>query len=177
MTSHTPLHHHIYVNVDNRFLGPQMPKGTTRGIWHGICSRPYQTLLCHVFLESGAHWSGLPLHALSATDDFSIDRRALMPWTAMGDTISCTAFPYLEGLRATDRSGRKGRHTGMVIDWSDGYSRYPAEHKPLQLIAWDSGQWGLLPNNYIRLEDDHFVSKEAAALLPLYRRGEEEYWE
>ena len=33
---HANLPRHIYVNVDNRFLGPTMPTGVTAGIWHGV---------------------------------------------------------------------------------------------------------------------------------------------
>ena len=66
---HANLPFHLYVNVQNSFLGPTMPPGTTAAIWHGVYARPYQTLYCHVLLESGAHWSGLPMHAISTTQD------------------------------------------------------------------------------------------------------------
>jgi hypothetical protein len=156
-----------------------MPDGVTKAIWHAVYCRQHQTLLCHVFLESGAHWSGLPLHAISTTNDFSIPREHLMPWTAMGEHIETFQVKYLEGLECEvfKPFSMEGRHTGIIIDWEDGYSRYPAEHKPLNLIESKSGQFALLPNNFVLFKDKHFTEDSQKNLLKFYRRGEEVYWE
>jgi hypothetical protein len=179
MSRHANLPFHLYVNVDNRFLGPNMPPGTTPAIWHGVYARPYQTLYCHVLLESGAHWSGLPLHALSTTQDFSLARENLMPWGSMGDETEAWHANYMEGLRCSVHAPFKGdgRHTGIIIDWTDGFSRYPAEHKPLSLVHLDTGQFALLPNNYLMFEDAHFVELKARENTKHYSRGETVYWE
>ena len=179
MSRHANLPFHIYVQVKNEFLGPNMPSGTTCGIWHGVYSREYQTLMCHVFLESGAHWSGMPIHALSTTSDFSIPREHLMPWAAMGDETEVWHAKYLEGLACEVNAPFKarGRHTGLMVDWVDGYSRYPAEHKPLNLINLESGQFALLPNNYTTYADKHFVNSNARENFKHYKRGERIFWE
>ena len=179
MSRHSSLPHHIYVNVDNRYLGPNMPGGTTKGIWHGVFCREYQVLLAHVMLESGAHWSGLPLHALSTKTEFPHDFSELMPWTSMGEDIDVTYLKYLEGLSCNVMSPIQtpGRHTGILIDWKDGYSRYPSEHKPLSLIELECGQFALLPNNYTTYFDKHFTEPTCFEDLKNYRRGETVYWE
>ncbi len=179
MSRNANLPFHVYVNVNNSFLGPSMPSGVTKAIWHAVYSREYQTLMCHVFLESGAHWSGLPIHAMSTTEDFSIPREHLMPWTAMGEHIETFHSKYLEGLdcEVFRPFVMEGRHTGIIIDWEDGYSRYPAEHKPLNLIELKNGQFGLLPNNFVVIKDKHFVENSKKDFLKFYRRGEEVYWE
>lgn len=179
MSKHASLPFHFYVNVDNSFLGPDMPEGVTKGIWHGIYCREYQTLSCHVFLESGANWSGLPLHALSVTENFRYESNVLMPWAGMGEDIEAVYMPFLEGLEAKPRMypDLSARHTGIVIDWKDGYSRYPAEHKPLNLIQLETGQFILFPNNYVTYKEKHFVNDQAKENLKHYRRGEEVYWE
>ena len=179
MSRHANLPFHLYVNVDNRHLGPNMPEGVTQGIWHGVYAREYQTLMCHVLLESGAHWSGMPLHALSTTTDFSLAREQLMPWAAMGDETEVHFAKYLEGLQCSVHApfAGKGRHTGIMIDWTDGFSRYPSEHKPLNLINLDSGQFALLPNNFATYEDKHFTHETARVNLKHYKRGETVYWE
>jgi hypothetical protein len=41
-----------------------MPSGFTEGILHGIFCKSGQLMLTHVQLQTGAHWSGLPLSAL-----------------------------------------------------------------------------------------------------------------
>jgi len=179
MPKHAALPFHFYVNVKNSFLGPNMPEGVTKAIWHAVYCREYQTMSCHVFLESGAHWSGLPLHAMSASEDFGLGPEMLMPWCGMGEDIESVLMPFLEGLEASvlQPFQASGRHTGIVIDWKDGYSRYPAEHKPLSLIALDSGQFALLPNNYVTYKEKHFVDEAAKQNLKHYRRGEELFWE
>jgi hypothetical protein len=178
MGRHSNLPFHIYVNVKNSFLGPQMPEGVTRGIWHGVYSREHQILQCHVFLESGANWSGLPIHALSTTSNFEIDNQTLMPWTCMGAETEVFHSKYLEGLRCNIfKSKLQGRHTGIIIDWSDGYSRYPEEHKPLNLIGLDSGQFALIPNNFATFYDAHFVNEQSAQSLKFYKRNDKIFWE
>ena len=179
MGRHASLPYHLYVNVGNEHLGPSMPAGVTPGLWHGIFARPGQVVLCHVLLESGAHWSGLPLHALSAGLDFSLGPSDLMPWGAMGGDLESWHAGYLEGLECEVRAPftARGRHTGIVVDWADGFSRYPQEHKPLSLLALDSGQFALLPNNFATYRDAHFTSPGAQANLRHYRRGEGVWWE
>jgi len=156
-----------------------MPAGVTRGIWHGVYAREHQVLLCHILLESGAHWSGMPLHALSTSEDFSMPMDLLMPWFCMGEATETYFAKYLEGLSCSIHKPftGSGRHTGIMIDWSDGYSRYPQEHKPLNLIELESGQFALLPNNFATYQDKHFTNAPARENLKHYSRGEEVYWE
>lgn len=182
--THTQLPYHFYVKVNNKHLGPNMPEGCTDGIWHGIHSREGQVLMCHVMLETGAHWSGLPLHGLS-TCNYYYTHDMIMPWGAMGDQIIASHMPYLEGLKTFPTAkckelhllGAAGRHTGIIIDWADGYSRYPQEHKPLNLIAMHSGPFALLPNNYLTYIDKHFITDDKKHELKNYQRNEQVYWE
>lgn len=176
---HANLPHHLYVHVDNRFLGPDMPEGRTRGIWHGVYSRPGQMLMCHVLLESGAHWSGLPLHALTTGVEWASKPEDVMPWYSMGENVEAWGVSYLEGLVGRVRKhSREVRHTGIIVDWADGFSRYPQEHKPLNLVV-DSltGCFFLLPNNHVVWSDKHFVNPDRSLDLSRYRRGEQVYWE
>lgn len=176
MSKHSNLPYHFYVKINNEYLGPNMPKGTTEAIWHGVYGRPYQLLLGHILLESGAHWSGIPLHAISTTEDFSVKHEELMPWKCMGEDLDVIHFNYLEGLEVDTKCGT-GRHTGIIVDWKDGYSRYQHEHKPLNLVNLESGQFALMPNNYCVFSDSHFTNEKAKENLKFYRRGEDLYWE
>lgn len=178
MGSHANLPFHIYVNVSNRMLGPRMPEGSTPAIWHGIHSRPNQVLMCHLLLESGAHWSGMPIHGISMTESFDLPHEILSPWAAMGNELETFHVKYLEGLRCNTIKpiNAVGRHTGIMVDWSDGFSRYPQEHKPLNLICLDSGQFALLPNNFVLYEDAHFVDTHARVNIKEYLRGDKIYW-
>jgi hypothetical protein len=179
MSRHCNLPFHIYVNVKNSFLGEKMPDGVTSGIWHGIYTREGQILQCHVLLESGANWSGLPLHAISTSNIFEHQQEVVSPWGCMGKEIEAWHCTYLEGLECIMHKPIQstGRHTGIVIDWSDGFSRYPQEHKPLNLIQLETGQFSLIPNNYATYKDKHFIEENAKAAMKFYKRNEKVYWE
>lgn len=175
---HANLPHHLYVSVDNRALGPGMPAGTTPGLWWGVHCRPGQALMCHVLLASGAQWAGIPIHRVGTGTDFSRDHIELMPWSAMGERIVAFGAEYLEGMqvRVFRPFDSAGRHTGIVIDWSDGFSRYPQEHKPLNLVELSCGQFALMPNNFIEFDDRHLVRQDLREDLRLYRRSDAEHW-
>lgn len=176
---HASLPYHFYVWIDNTHLGPNMPSGLTKGILHSVYSKPGQLMLTHVLLETGAHWSGLPLHLLTHKPTAEA-LCAVEPWGGMGTQITTTHFTYLDGLKGkTIKEKLHFRHTGIIIDWNDGFSKYPQEHKPLSLICLEQGNFGLLPNNYFKLCDKHFTDEleENNLNLKNYRRGETVYWE
>lgn len=157
-----------------------MPTGKTACILHGLYSKPGQRMSTHVLLESGAHWSGIPLFALSTKQETENKQEPniLEPWGGMGENISTEHFSFLDGLKA-DLLNKDitGRHTGIIIDWTDGYSRYPQEHKPLSLINLENGQFCLLPNNYFLLQDKHFIDNKAKENTKFYKRNEKIFWE
>jgi hypothetical protein len=176
---HSSLPYHFYVYVDNSYLGPEMPSGFTEGILHGIFCKSGQLMLTHVQLQTGAHWSGLPLSALyhkKVNDKLNY----VQPWGCMGTEITTNYFPYLDGLSGKVlKENYLFRHTGIIVDWNDGFSRYPQEHKPLSLLALEQGNFALLPNNYFKIYDKHFTEElnEANVNLKKYKRGEVVYWE
>jgi hypothetical protein len=177
---HVSLPNHIYCYVGNKYLGPKMPDGKTECILHGLYSRPGQKMLTHIILETGAHWTGIPLFALQTKPEIDLlyDSNILEPWGGMGEEITTSYLKLLDGMKVElIKHKQLGRHTGTVIDWNDGFSRYPQEHKPLSLIELDNGQIALLPNNYFRVEDKHFTHKEKEQELKYYKRGEIVYYE
>lgn len=139
--------------------------------------------MTNILLETGANWTGVAVKDLCLDEDreFPVDPDSpLFPWAAMGNDIYAFHADYLEGLSVTDVRKNKwlGRHTGIVLDWSDGFSRYPAEHKPLNLIACNlHNGFALLPNNFCKFKDKHFVVGDEHSELKNYKRGEEVYWE
>jgi len=176
---HKTLPQHFYVTVPNALLGPKMPEGHTRGLLHGIYGREGQALLTHVLLDTGANWSGIPLHLLKIEDGDmgSIDASILQPWGCMGRDLKVSQLEYLEGLPVELRFGpHKGRHTGIIVDWDDAFAKHPQEHKPLSLIILTGGHFALLPNNYFILSDKHFTTG-LREMTKNYYRGSKTYWE
>jgi hypothetical protein len=169
---HTSLDKVFYVKVDNKHLGPQMPEGETSAILHGVYGRPGQHLLTHLLLETGGHWSGIPLIALGVERPPIPDARR-QPWGCMGETPEVSHLPYLEGLKARCYLG-EARHTGVMVDWTGPFSHHPQEHKPLSLLIDSAGGFLLMPNNYFTLEDAHFTKGPPPKT---YRRGETTWWE
>jgi len=171
--NHAALPFPIYVYVQNVHLG--LNDGTTRGLWHGVHSRMGQELMCHVMLETGSHWSGIPLRALQWQQ--TIPKNCVSPWGAMGERIQCVHMPYLEGLECRNKSSISYRHTGIIVDWLDGYAKIPAEHKPLNLLMHQDGGYVALPNNYIAFKDKHLIDENSNPFALNYRRNEKIYWE
>ena len=187
---HGNMPYHLYVLVPNALLTNGVNTGYTRGIWWGVYCRLGQHLMSHVLLESGANWTGIHVKDLIADDGKSKSleninfynnlEQPLFPWAAMGDDVEVFPANYLEGLDVKDaRNGKPlGRHTGLMFDWRDGFSRYPQEHKPLNLIALtDSPQFAMLPNNFCLFQDKHFITKTQDPNIKNYRRGADVKWE
>jgi hypothetical protein len=171
------LPYHLYVWVDNKHLGGET--GTTRAVLHGVCARLGQVILGHVLLETGAHWTGVPIHGIFCKENVSteFDLKSIQPWGAMGEEINVCHLPYLEGLRIEIFNKKwLGRSTGIIIDWNDGFSRHPEQHKPLHLLQMDTGHYSLQPNNYIRWSDPSFVEVEKWIETKNYRRGDKIWW-
>ena len=183
--NHANLPFHLYVRVHNSFLTQgKVEKGYTRGIWWGVYSRLGQHVMTNILLETGANWTGLAIKDISLDEDaiMPLSIAPLHPWAAMGNDIYAFHAEYLEGLSVTDvrKNLWLGRHTGIVLDWSDGFSRYPAEHKPLNLIvSKEHNGFALLPNNFCKFTDKHFVvgGEHSASMMKQYRRGDQVYWE
>ena len=177
--NHKTLPHHFYVQIPNALLGPKMPEGTTRGLLHGIYGREGQALLTHVLLDTGANWSGIPLHLLRTEDAVGpqLDQVILAPWGCMGRDIKVSQLEYLEGLPVELRlHPQRGRHTGIIVDWDDAFAKHPQEHKPLSLLIVDGGHFALLPNNYFIISDKHFTTGKRE-LTKNYYRGSKVYYE
>ena len=79
---------------------------------------------------------------------------------------------HLEGLEIEYFSQKlKGTATGIVVDWYDGFTKHPEQHKPLHLIAMNDGNYYLLPNNFLRWFDPSFVEESKWSECKGYRRG------
>jgi len=174
---HCALPHHLYVWVDNKYLDGS--RGVTPGVLHGICARPGQVVLCHLLLETGAHWTGVPIHGISCKEivPAPLPVGRIQPWGAMGSEINVTHLPYLEGLQVeVFKELWKGRSTGIIVDWDDGFTRHPDQHKALHLLEMETGHYCLQPNNYLKWRDPSFVDESKWPIAKNYRRGEEVWW-
>jgi hypothetical protein len=175
---HVTLPHHLYVWCDNKYLGVEAA-GTTAAVLHGLCARPGQAILTHLILETGAHWTGVPIQGIYSKEEVPapVHLRHIQAWGAMGEQINVCHFPYLEGLQVeVFRKEWHGRSTGIIVDWDDGFTRHPDQHKCLHLLEMETGHYTLQPNNYLRWSDPSFVDENKWEHAKKYRRGDKVWW-
>lgn len=171
---HVALPHHLYVWADNRYLTGGDQIGITPAVLHGVYGRPGEVILTHLLLETGAHWSGVPLHGVYCKPLIPPQTvQQCQPWGNMGESMEAAHMPYLDGLQVEVKGGHHGRSTGIVLDWTDGFTRHPSMHKPLHLLLMESGGIWAQPNNHLRWRDPSFVDESTWTGTSAYRRGEQ----
>lgn len=175
---HITLPNHLYVWADNTFLTGGKITGRTPAVLHGIYGRPGQVILTHLLLETGAHWSGVPIHGIYHKETSAGAKlQKCQAWGNMGENIEAFSLPYLEGLQIERLSdGEKGHSTGMCIDWTDGFTHHPTMHKTLHLLLMDDGTLSLQPNNGLKWSDPSFVDHSKWEEARHYRRGDQVWY-
>jgi len=173
MSRHSNLPNILYVYVENKFLDKS--EGLTEAIWHGVFAREGEVLLTHLLLETGAHWTGVPLHGIHHKPNFIPKKSGvLQPWGNMGVNLDLTSLNHLEGIDVNYfKENLNGLSTGILVDWHDGFSKFPQQHKPLHLITMEDGNYYLLPNNYLRWNDPSFTNEKLWEKCKNYKRGTE----
>lgn len=173
MSRHSNLPNILYVYVENKYL--DKGEGLTQAIWHGVFGREGEVLLTHLLLETGAHWTGVPLHGIHHKENFIPKKSGIVqPWGNMGINVDVTNLNHLQGIDVSYfKENLNGLSTGILIDWYDGFSKFPQQHKPLHLVAMEDGNYYLLPNNYLRWNDPSFTNEKLWEKCKNYKRGSE----
>ena len=152
---------HRYVKVDSQFTHRE-PVGWVDAVWFGLASHPGRAWGCHIMLESGAVYRGLPPHAIAFTDDpepdWPITKAQL--WDCYGYNWSSVEYTYLRGLRCRCRIGKeefRGSYLFTVIPIGDGFSEAPEQSKEFMFVELDNGRLTIQPTNRILFEDRSFT--------------------
>jgi hypothetical protein len=138
-----------------------------------IHARPNEPFLFSVHLQSGALFSGLPVHALSLKEIDLKNKDLVEPtklgyWGALSDEIQTIQISYLKNYLV-----RYQNHSGFYLFSIEptlgGYTEDPEQYKLMHVIAFQTGQIGIYPNNDLLFIDEHFVDES----LPTghYRRN------
>jgi hypothetical protein len=159
---------HRYVWVDPYFIarsdGPTVGQSIP-AVWWGVSLTAGRTLGCHVLLENRALVLDLPLMALHCKPGLlSGVTLASGPWDCFSDAGEIVAPAYLDNARVYtldrqhDMTGMKGR-IWFGVDFHDGngYSRHPAQHKILWVIAMDHGGFAWLPQDQMLVHEESFT--------------------
>lgn len=153
---------HIYCWVDSSFVRKNAPKGVFEPcVWFALHSKPGEAWGCHVMLECGAVWRGVPPHALAfsriATDKWLLADAQV--WDCYGDQFSIEEYKYLQAQRVEVRgTGDFGRYLFTVIPMNDGFTNHPSQSKEFMFVELDNGRLTILPTNKLRFHDESFTA-------------------
>lgn len=156
--------------VRREFLTGGQSFGLEEGYAFGILSIRARALGFHVMLKSGAHFRGLPLHALlvKKTEDYR-DLSDLQLWDCFSSRPVVTVFDYLRGHECKvwlrDKTQMRGTYL-FTVDWlpdseeAPGLIYQPDQNKCGHVIALANGQLACQPTNRIAWLDGYFIGND-----------------
>jgi hypothetical protein len=158
---------YLRVWVDNHYTSG-LP-GVEEGYAFGILSYPGRCLAWHVMLASGAHWRGLPIHALATRPDAERrELRACQLWDCFSFSPVVHVFQYLadhEAICYTPTGNEPGQYL-FTVDWlPDSLSRpgwvcRPEQSKCGHVLELACGRLVCLPSNRVAWRDGYFCGDE-----------------
>ena len=157
-TASASLPSHYYVWVDQSFIRKDA-KGFEPCVWFGLYSHPGRAWGCHVMLECGAVYRGLPPHALAFSDDpqteWGIKDSQL--WDCYGYKFSLLRYTYLTSLQARTSDDLLCDYLFTAVPIEDGFSEHPSQSKEFMFMQTDGDRLLILPTNKLRFIDKSFT--------------------
>jgi hypothetical protein len=125
-----------------------------------------RALAFHCMLKSGAHYRGVPIHAIALSPD--AEEASLgdcQLWDCFSSRPLVTVFDYLRDHQCVchTRSGPQDGSYLFTVDWlSDsperpGFVLLPEQNKCAHVVALDDGNLCALPTNRIAWRDGYFI--------------------
>lgn len=129
-----------------------------------------RALAFHVMLRSGAHYRGVPLHAL-AVNERAPAREAgdLAYWDCFTSRPVVTVFDYLREHECFAMLPSGGKSPGMylfTVDWlpddaiHPAFTHLPDQNKCGHVLVLGDGNLAMLPTNKIAWRDGYFIGKD-----------------
>jgi hypothetical protein len=172
---------YMRVWVRTEFLGT---KGWEEAYAFAVQSLTGRCLGFHCMLASGAHYRGVPIHALALEE--GTPQRSLgdcQLWDCFSYRPVVTVFSYLQDHEATChlRSGDCPGTYLFTVDWlpdspeRPGWTLRPEQSKCGHVMALDDGNLCALPTNRITWKDGYFCGQAGNPRARGYRVQEEIY--
>jgi hypothetical protein len=164
----------LHVWVRRRFLTGKTEVGLAEGYAFAIMSVRGRALQFHVMLKSGAHFRGLPLHALVTCcdgpgQDGYKELTDLQLWDCFSSKPIVTVFDFLRDHECKvwlrDKSEVRGSYL-FTVDWlpdaeeTPGLIYQPDQNKCAHVIELANGQLACLPTNRIAWMDGYFIGND-----------------
>lgn len=133
----------------------------------GIQSIAGRALGFHVMLQSGAHYRGVPIHALAMQHCDPRPLEDCQLWDCFSHRPAVTVFSYLRDHEANCylRSGVVSGTYLFTVDWlpdsweRPGFTLRPEQNKCAHVMALDDGNLAALPTNRIAWKDAYFCGQ------------------
>lgn len=164
----------LRVWVRREFLTNGKEPGLEEGYAFAVMSVRGRALQFHVLLKSGAHFRGLPIHALltypaerAASGDKSLSDLQL--WDCFSSRPVVTVFDLLRDheCKAWLRDGSCLRGSYLfTVDWlpdseeAPGWVNQPDQNKCGHVLELENGQLACLPTNRIAFLDGYFIGND-----------------
>lgn len=159
MASHSlPVHQYVY--VDQTFTRKDK-QGFEPAVWFGLSAVPGRAWGCHVMLECGAVYRGLPAHALSYNQvplAWTLQQSQL--WDCYGYDFQLLEYTYLRELRclvSVQKQSYEGTYLFTAVPLDDSYTRKPSQSKEFMFIKLDNNRITIQPTNKILFKDKSFT--------------------
>lgn len=166
-TGSASLPHHQYVWVDRSFIR-EGGTGFEPAVWFGLHSHPGRAWGCHVMLECGAVYRGLPPHALAFSakpDDWTLPQAEM--WDCYGWEFSLLSYTFLAGLQAVTKDGVLCDYLFTAVPIGDAYSAHPSQSKEFMFMRTKGERLVILPTNGLRFIDKSFTTEGERSRLKL----------
>ena len=121
----------------------------------------------HFVMEDGGIWWRAPISAFCQSEGIKEQPlNELVLWDSFSYNIAVTTFHQLAGAKmrftTRDKQLQEGRYL-FTLDWTEGdfnelnygYAGKPDQHKCGHVIALDSGNYAIQPNNRCRVFDSN----------------------
>lgn len=159
MASHSlPIHQYVY--VDSSFIRKDQ-KEFEPAVWFGLSATPGRAWGCHVMLECGAVYRGIPAHAISYSQDpleWTLQQSQL--WDCYGHDFQILEYDYLRESRCVVKIQNKD-HTGnylfTAVPLDDSFTRDPSQSKEFMFVRLDNNRLTIQPTNKILFKDKSFT--------------------
>jgi hypothetical protein len=158
-SSSASLPRHQYVWIDSAFVR-EGGAGFEPAVWFGLHSHPGRAWGCHVMLECGAFYRGLPPHALAfsaqpACTDWTLPQAQV--WDCYGTDFALLIYDYLDGLRVKIKSGETGEYLFTAVPQHDAYTAHPSQGKEFMFIRTTGDRLTIVPTNNLLFEERSFT--------------------
>lgn len=155
------LPHHQYVWVDSSFVRDGRT-GFEPAVWFAVRAEAGRAWACHVLLECGAVYRGLPPHALAFNETPDVwSLRDAQVWNCYGRGFDVVRYEYLSDLWAHyDYGIAQARYLFTACPYGDGFSAEPEQSKEFMFMRTEGGRLLIRPTNMLLFTERSFTNGE-----------------